>query len=174
MGGQIKIVFWSIEEAAIRLVALFNKLDSHQMYTDPLAESSGYTREQIGLLTDEFNAMKTTIGKLIDGTRSTLRDVSDRFSAADTVAATIYDAFKPGTIWAQGEAKTGDSVAGSSGSVSWSNTPEKQPGIPEYDESIVDTVDLHDENNTTKKNKPSEYKPIRNTNTKYKVDVSGH
>jgi methyl-accepting chemotaxis protein len=87
MSGEIRVSYQSIDEATEKLIALFYELDAHRLYTDLLAESQGYTRNEAGLLADEFNTLKTTLGQLIDGTRLALRATSETFAAADANAA---------------------------------------------------------------------------------------
>jgi hypothetical protein len=87
MSAQIQVSYQSIDEAIERLIQLFYELDVHQLYTSLFFESRGYTSEEAGLLTDEFNFMKTTLGRLIEGTRMALREASKTFAAADADAA---------------------------------------------------------------------------------------
>ena len=112
MTKQIKITYSSIDQAAADLVKLFYKLDKHQMYTDILTDSSGKTRDEVGHLTDELNKTKATIGKLIDGTRAILCEMSQEFAQADKIAARYCEISKPNNLIAEGRAGTKGSVFG--------------------------------------------------------------
>ncbi|MDR3136846.1 MAG: hypothetical protein LBU07_05505 [Coriobacteriales bacterium] len=83
MSEAIQIRYESIGDAAASLTKLLYKLDAHQMYTGAFAQSRGDARDQMGYLSDELNAVKTTLGRLIDGTRIKLSAANKEFKAAD-------------------------------------------------------------------------------------------
>jgi uncharacterized protein YukE len=87
MADQIKITYSSLDEAADALGHLMEKLDAHMMYTEVFSESQGQTRVAVGELSDEMNYLKSTIGRLIDGTRIAFRETSAAFAEADARVA---------------------------------------------------------------------------------------
>jgi hypothetical protein len=89
MAGQIKIPPTTMDEAALRLARLFEELDSHKMYDSLMTGSSGAMRDKVGLLTDELYRMRTSMCRLIDGTRIALSDASAKFRAADAKAKAV-------------------------------------------------------------------------------------
>jgi phage-related tail protein len=87
MADEIKVAYQSLDEAATALRTLMERLDSHEMYAAKLLRSEGQTRASLGELTDEYNRLKTSLGRLIDGTRTALAETSAAFADADERAA---------------------------------------------------------------------------------------
>jgi uncharacterized protein YukE len=83
MADQIKITYNSLDEAVEALRRLMARLNDHTMYTGALSKSQGQTLVAVGELSDEMNQLKSTLGRLIDGTMIAFRETSAAFAEAD-------------------------------------------------------------------------------------------
>jgi hypothetical protein len=86
--GQIQIKYGSLDDAINAMYTLMNKVDGYQVKKEAFFKSTGDSRDQLGLMEDDFDHFKTALGKLIDGTHQAFMETSQAFSKADKGIAT--------------------------------------------------------------------------------------
>lgn len=91
-GQGVNVAPASLEDAAQKLDQLYQDNDGHQMYLSRLTDTASDTIDQMYLLEDQYNILKTLMGKLIDGSRQFLRGASSDYQNADNTAAKAFGA----------------------------------------------------------------------------------
>jgi hypothetical protein len=88
--GTVDLTPTDFDDAAQKLDQLFSDLDACQMYRTMFVDSVSDTRDQLGQIEDQYNVLKTDLGKLFDGSRQALRKASQSYAAADKIAAATF------------------------------------------------------------------------------------
>jgi hypothetical protein len=80
----------SLEDAASKLDQLYQDNNAHTMYTSTFAISRSETADEMAAIEDQYNALETLMGKLIDGSRRFLRNANSNYADADNAASKLF------------------------------------------------------------------------------------
>jgi hypothetical protein len=66
------------------------------MYTSTFAKTRSDTADEMGAIEDQYNGLKTLMGKLIDGSRKELHTINSEFAYQDKNMADALSVNQPG------------------------------------------------------------------------------